>query len=97
MVLGGPRAVVNGHGPAAEVHHARTGGAVDGVERSFVEHPVSRQKRKERSGRSASPRLSFLPERLRRVACGRRVPLRWAAGMRGLSPDRFAVLAVLVA
>ena len=53
-------AVVDRHVPAAEIDHARAGGAVDGVRGCLFQHAhLPSEKAKGRSGRRASPRLSF--------------------------------------
>src|SRR5205823_4695772 len=65
MVLVDLRPVMNRHVPAAEVDHPRAGSTVKGIERRRLEHGGSGAK-KWATRPSASPRLSLVPERLRR-------------------------------
>ena len=76
VVLVDLRAVVHRHVPAAEVDHARAGGAMDGMKGVCFCTRISRRKKQKGEAVVRFAPSVLLPERLRRAT--RRVPLRWA-------------------
>ena len=94
-------AVIHGHVPSAEIHHARSRGAVQGVKRCLFVHAGFPSEKQKGEAIVASPRLSLLPERLRRaVHFSRRAVCPFGGPppyRRDRSPDANCVRAVLVA